>query len=128
MSHSLIVRSPPRYRLASSLGVLLALLGAFLHYTTRDPRPVQRANVISYLETIGPFWPVAFGVTVACLLLALATRYGLNLAHMLAAGVLAAYAFALFYTAAATGSGWVTACFAVGLTVHTVALAASYAD
>lgn len=120
-----IVRPVP-YRLASALGVLLALVGACLYYLTRPPARPDPASVITYLETVVPFWPVLFGFAALGVLATLVARRGRHIAHLAAAGVLAAYAFALIYTAAATGAGWVTACFAVGLTVHTVAVAASY--
>ncbi len=124
MSQPIVRRAP--YRPALSAGTVLALVGACLHYTLRGPTPTQRTSVVTYLETVGPFWPTAFGIAAVAILAALILRRGLNVAHLIAAGVFAAYAFALFYSAASTGSGWVTACMSTGLCVHTVALAASY--
>lgn len=124
----MVSRYPP-YRTASSVGLLLAVTGACLHYLTRDPRPTPvGTSVIDYVSDYGPIWPVTFGTAAAALAATLLLGRGLHVAHTLAAGVLAAYGFALFYTAATTGTGWVTACFAVGMTVHAIALAASYAQ
>lgn len=126
MSSQPVIVRPVPYRLASAFGVLLALVGACLYYLTRPPARPDPANVITYLETVTPFWPALFGLAALGVVVALVARRGRHIAHLVAAGVLAAYAFALAYTAVSTGAGWVTACFAVGLTVHTVALAASY--
>lgn len=121
------LRRPHAYRLASSIGSVLALLGSCLHYALREPPATPDVtSVIAYLENVGPFWPMAFGIATAAVAASLITRRALNVAHLVAAGVLSAYAFALFYTATSTGSGWITACMTTGLCVHTIALAASY--
>lgn len=123
-----IVSRPAPYRFASSLGIVLALAGAFLYYLLREPVQASAASVVAYLETVGPFWPIAFGVGVVGLLAALAVRRGRSAAMILAAAVLAAYAVAVGYTAASTGTGWVTACLSAGLAMQAVGLSASYPE
>lgn len=119
------VTRPAPYRLASSLGIVLALAGGFLYYLLREPVPARRSSVVGYLDAL-VFWPIAFGVATFALLAALIVRRGRSVALIVAAGVFATYATALGYSAVTTGAGWATACLSAGLAMQAVGLSASY--
>lgn len=112
-----------------SLGVVLACAGASLHYALRShPRSAlsEESNVLVWMEQYGPVWPGLFGVAALAVVVALVLRRCLVGAHLAAAAVLAGYAVALWFTAAAAGTGWVTASMTTGLAVHTLALSSAY--
>ena len=113
---------------ALSLGVVLACTGAALHYALRDrPRTgLADTSVVVFLEQYGPVWPVLFGAAAGVVLVALLSGRAVVPAHLAAAAVLVGYATALWFTAAAFGSGWVTASMSTGLAVHALVLAGSY--
>jgi len=123
-----IVTRPAPYRAASSLGIVVSLAGAALYYLLRDPLPGRPANVVAYLDSVGPFWPSLFGGAAVALLAALAARRLRSAALLAAAGVFAAYAFALLFSAVVGGAGWATACLAAGLAMQALGLSASYPE
>lgn len=127
MSPDVITRPVP-YRAASSLGIVVSLAGAALYYLMRDPTPGRPANVVAYLDSVGPFWPSLFGGAAVLLLAALVAGRWRAAALLVAAGVFAAYAFALLFAAVVGGAGWATACLAAGLAMQAVGLSASYPE
>lgn len=118
------VTRPAPYRLASSLGIVLALAGGFLYYLLREP-VARPSSAVAYLDAL-VVWPIAFGVATFALLAALIVRRGRSVALIVAAGVFATYATALGYSAVTTGAGWATACLSAGLAMQAVGLSASY--
>lgn len=115
------------YRWIASVGVLIALASAAVHYLVAPPTGGPE-SVVRYVDQLGPVWPALFGGSVLILLVALLVgrfRYG---AHVLAAGCLSCYAVALWSTAVLSGSsrGVVTAGLATAVALHALLLATVY--
>lgn len=105
-----------------SVGVLVALCSAFVYYLQA---PARTHGVIADLHAV---LPIVFGTAAVVLALALVSRRVRPLAHSVAAGALAFYASALWWTAATTGSvyGLVGAGLATSITINALALASDY--
>lgn len=115
------------YRWVASIGVLIALASAAVHYLVAPPTGGPD-SVVRYVGELGPVWPALFGGAALLLTAALLLsrwRYG---AHVIAAGCLSGYAVALWGTAILSGStrGVVTAGLATALAMHALLLASVY--
>lgn len=115
-----------RYRWLASVGIVLALASAAVHYTVTGP--VFGPGPVAYLYHLGPVWPVVFGSGALLLVASLVSGRGRPLAHSVAAGCLATYAVALWASALLDGStrGVPTAGLATALALHAVLLASAY--
>lgn len=110
------------YRWVASIGVLIGLASAAVHYIVAPP---GRLGVVAYLD---PIWPAVFGTAVVVLAGALILRRLRYAAHVLAAACLSTYAVAAWGTAVVTASnrGVVTAGLATALAIHALLLATVY--
>lgn len=113
------------HRWVASIGILIALLSAGVHYLVAAP---QGAGVVSYIGELGPIWSLLFLITAGALATALLIGRLRYAAHVAAAAALSTYAVALWGTAIDTAStrGITTAGLATALAVHALLLAAIY--
>lgn len=115
-----------RHRGLASVGIVLALVSAAVHYTVSGS--VSGPGPVAYLYHLGPVWPLVFGSGALLLVGSLLSGRGLPLAHSVAAGCLSTYAVALWISALLDGStrGVATAGLATALALHAVLLASAY--
>ena len=113
------------HRWVASIGILIALVSAGVHYLVAPP---QGGGVVAYVAALGPVWSLLFLITAGCLIAALVVGRLRYAAHVAAAAALSTYAVALWGTAIDTAStrGITTAGLATALALHALLLAAIY--
>lgn len=124
---------PRRERVALSW-VLLVTQGvvAVLHlFPNLVYRPNPRtARIVEYVNSLGPWWVCAFGLSTGLLLVSLYAGRWRHLGHLVCMFVWVAYAVALWFGALVSNpTGPILfACVATGLVGVHVVVATSYAD
>jgi hypothetical protein len=107
-SWSIRLDGQPRARTAATLVLLVAHVVLATAYAIPDlsvsrlTTPGQSVSIVNYIDDRGPWWMASFAAVAALLLVAMVTRRGLHLAHLLGGVVVSAYAAAIWFGAFAS--------------------------